>query len=899
MCRTTVSMRIVMAVFALTVSAFGQEKPELFVQTGHIGPVTAIACTPDGKYCISYCPNSVTMMSRQAALKLWDVQSGRGIKTLFTESAIGMVFIDLSPDGIHVVVLVRSQIEAGYGTLQIINTVTEETKTLVIRDKKGGFEPVTATISVDNKTVHVLYSNSFLAKSVLKSFDIATGKELETITGGVYVQNFMPPGSRFYLRYDQDLDQYSRAKVLPYWLSALAGGKKTKKVQLNLSDLPAPRAAFSHDGHYGVLISNGTMYFVDCAEGTMNTIATTESQELFDISPDGRYLLTYVPAKAIRIFDSFAGKNIQTIAGSFQSAIFSPNGNTILTGDKAGDVCLYDITSGQRTRSFGTKPRQQNMMAISFDRYMLSLSTIGAESTWDWFVWDLQKASLLKAIHFKGNIQQVLPYADIGSLNKESATAQIMVAMGSTSANKTYTASFSEAAQGVQVLDANTKKEIARCTIFDDGEWIIMTPEGYFNASANGAKHINVRAGRAVYSVDNFYEKFFNPAYVASVLQGRKVEAVADIRKGFALPPQVTITSPAPNTELTSDVVTITISAKDMGGGIDEIRLYQNEKLISEDQRGMKNIGTMGETVIKSYQVTLLSGINTFRALAFNRERTESNPDEIKVDLKAAQAASDLYLFAIGINEYKNGKYNLNFGKSDAMAFLNMVVQKSRTIFKKAFEYQLYDGEATRPAIEAIFRTIAATAKPQDAFVFFYAGHGVMSEGSEAVPSDFHLIPADVTQLYGNDPMLAAKAISAAQLKTFCTTIKAQKQLVVLDACQSGGAVASFAATRGASEERAIMQLARSAGTVLLASTGTDQFATEFATLAHGVFTYALLQGLNGDADGGNPKDGKITVKELEAYLNDQVPELTKKYRGTAQYPNSCARGQDFPLGVK
>lgn len=130
------------------------------------------------------------------------------------------------------------------------------------------------------------------------------------------------------------------------------------------------------------------------------------------------------------------------------------------------------------------------------------------------------------------------------------------------------------------------------------------------------------------------------------------------------------------------------------------------------------------------------------------------------------------------------------------------------------------------------------------------------------------------------------------------STVNAQKQLVVLDACQSGGAVTSFA-TRGASEERAILQLARSAGTVLLASTGTEQFATEFSTLAHGVFTYALLQGLNGEADGGNPKDGKITVKELEAYLNDQVPELTKKYRGTSQYPTSYARGQDFPLGVK
>lgn len=103
---------------------------------------------------------------------------------------------------------------------------------------------------------------------------------------------------------------------------------------------------------------------------------------------------------------------------------------------------------------------------------------------------------------------------------------------------------------------------------------------------------------------------------------------------------------------------------------------------------------------------------------------------------------------------------------------------------------------------------------------------------------------------------------------------------------------------RGASEEKAILQLARSAGVVVMASTGTEQFATEFAQLGHGAFTYTLLKGLDGEAD-GSPKDGKITVKELEAYLGDKLPEITKQYRGAAQYPNSYARGQDFPIGVK
>ena len=102
----------------------------------------------------------------------------------------------------------------------------------------------------------------------------------------------------------------------------------------------------------------------------------------------------------------------------------------------------------------------------------------------------------------------------------------------------------------------------------------------------------------------------------------------------------------------------------------------------------------------------------------------------------------------------------------------------------------------------------------------------------------------------------------------------------------------------GPAQEKAIAQLARSTGTTVLASAGTEQFAVEFKQLRHGVFTYALLQGMSGAADGGRPPDGKITVKELEAYLNDEVPKPTQRYRGKQQWPTSYSFGQDFPVGV-
>ena len=173
---------------------------------------------------------------------------------------------------------------------------------------------------------------------------------------------------------------------------------------------------------------------------------------------------------------------------------------------------------------------------------------------------------------------------------------------------------------------------------------------------------------------------------------------------------------------------------------------------------------------------------------------------------------------------------------------------------------------------------------------------GVMSESDEKNPADFYLVPYEVVRIYGDDGGLTSKGLSARALRELLKNVRAQKQLIILDACESGGALETIA-MRGASEEKAIMQLARSAGVAVLAAAGQDQVATEFGKLGHGVFTYALLKALSGEADGA-PKDGKITIKELEAYINDQVPELTKLYRGKRQDPNSWTRGQDFPIAV-
>ena len=299
----------------------------------------------------------------------------------------------------------------------------------------------------------------------------------------------------------------------------------------------------------------------------------------------------------------------------------------------------------------------------------------------------------------------------------------------------------------------------------------------------------------------------------------------------------------------------------------------------------------------REFNVVLAPGTNDFMACALSADRIESPSAFVTVVRRAPTPQFTLHLLAVGINRYLNSRYNLNYGRPDAEAFVRLLTQHGRGIYRAIRTYEVHDADATRANVAARLADVADSASEDDVFVFYYAGHGVMSEGSPAVPPDFYLAFHDVTQLYGRDELLRERGLSAGELKEWCTRIPAQKQLLILDACQAGGAVDTFA-FRGAAEQKAIAQLARSVGIIVLASSGTEQFASEFEELGHGGFTYALLEGMQGHADGGRRPDGKITVKELEAYIGDKVPEITRRFRGTPQFPNSYARGNDFPLVV-
>ena len=468
---------------------------------------------------------------------------------------------------------------------------------------------------------------------------------------------------------------------------------------------------------------------------------------------------------------------------------------------------------------------------------------------------------------------------------------------------------FSESG-AIKFLDVTNEEEVLRLYIFEDESWVAYTPEGLFDGSQEGWDKVAFINGQKTIPLESVFDQFYTPRLVNQVLANVSFKSEIDI-ESIASPPTVTIqyqkgtrnlyveddTSEA---EITVDTETGTIllEANPNEDAIQEIRLYQNGKLVGNNTRNLFVEDDVNQDPNrKELQISLIPGLNEFSAVAINSQGTESVPKKLNVNYMPSQQSLikpqgiQAHILVIGIDEYQNPKYNLNYAVADATGFQNSLQEGLINITSKTHVYFIKNKEAIRENIVMKLNEIAAVANPQDIFIFYYAGHGVVLPGNK---QEFYLVPSDVTQLYGDDGAIQQKGISASELKKIASGIVAQKQLYLLDACQSAGALTTLA--RGAAEEKAIAQLARSTGTHWLTASGSQQFATEFDELGHGVFTYALLEALSGKADSG---DQRVTVNELKAYLESRVPEISEKYKGSPQYPSSFGFGQDFPVSVQ
>ena len=628
-----------------------------------------------------------------------------------------------------------------------------------------------------------------------------------------------------------------------------------------------------------------------------------------DFSPDGNWIAVGSWDGLVRIWDVRTGKLIQAIRAHNDAAPysvqFSHNGLYILSGGLDGKLKVFEIDSGLEVRELiGHTDVVSSIRRHPDGKLMISTSWDGRVKIWD--IGTGMQVSRFTAHDTKvqaldidatgkyivtgadDNTAKLWDLADCKLITTFIGHAGTVSSVNISPDGKMLITGSHDGT--IKIWDLKTGKELLTFIFIGEDDWLVKTKEGFFDASEGARKSIFFVKGTQIYNIDQFFEEFYRPGLINEVFRtGGQLNSEANIVKRLdeSPPPTVSIVSPANNDTTRSSKIPVVVRFINNGGGISEIRVQNNGKSLPIDNSSLLQSGGQARYLSKTIDVDLVTGENKILISAYSFGRIESRPDTITIYNKGPERVINCYLVAIGINEYKNPALDLNYARADAEAFCNTIKDKGKSLFKKVEIHELVDTEATKKNILSLMDELSRIIRPEDVLLFYYAGHGSMVENK------FFFIPTESVSLYQED-RLNKESIYAGLIQEKLKNIPALKQIVILDACQSGGST-EILAQRGASEEKALAQLSRGSGVHVLAASGSEQYAAEVSELGHGVFTYILLDALHGGADGA-PKDGNVTVFELKAYLNDQVPELTEKYKGTPQWPYTFSIGNDFPI---
>ena len=124
-----------------------------------------------------------------------------------------------------------------------------------------------------------------------------------------------------------------------------------------------------------------------------------------------------------------------------------------------------------------------------------------------------------------------------------------------------------------------------------------------------------------------------------------------------------------------------------------------------------------------------------------------------------------LFILSMGINQYENSAYNLKCAKNDAISFAKSFEKSANTLFSDIYSFTLLDKDVTKENVALKIKEMQQKMGPEDVFVFYYAGHGMMYENSGSERNDFYLIMSDITNLYGDKSTLDHKGMSAYVLR--------------------------------------------------------------------------------------------------------------------------------------
>ena len=813
---------------------------ELRQFTGHDHSVNSVAFSRDGR--------KVLTGSADKTARLWDAASGRELRQ-FTGHTGSVSSVAFSPDGRTVLT----------GSEDVTARLWDAVSGVELRQFRGHTDIVwSVAFSPDNRTV-LTGSRDKTARL----WDAVSGRELRQFTGHTEMVRSVAfsSDSRMVLT-------GSRDKTARLWDAE--SGRELRQFTGRISSVNS--VGFSPDGRTVLMGSaDNAARLWDAASGRELRRLSGHSRWVKSaaFSPDGRTVLTGSGDKTARLGDAASGRELRQFTGhteSVSSVAFSTDGRMVLTGSADKTARLWDAVSGVELRQF--TGHTESVLSVAFSPDGRTVLTGSSDITAR--LWDAASGSELRQFTRPDGWMESVAFSPDGR-----------------------TALTGSSDRTARLWDVASGTELASMIAFADGEWLTITPEGFFSASEHGTEVLSVVRGYDVWAIDQFYQSLYRPDLVREKLAGdprglvREAAAKLDLGKVIASgnAPSLRLISPTVEAIATSQQVSAEVELTERGGGIGRVEWRVNGVTVGIET--LPVLPAAGQTLKLTRSLTLAAGNNTIEVVAYNKANLiASVPAGVTVAAQGAapttgpDGAQRLFVLAAGSDDYADKRFQLQYSVPDAKAIAQAFVDSGKGLYESVEVKVMSNADATGDKLDAAFQELSKKIQPTDVFVLYLAGHGKTVDGRYYfVPQNFK-IDGELTTAKINTAVIA-QGISQEQWQRWFSLIPARKSMILFDTCESGTLTGDEGLTKALEQGAANDRLAQATGrSIMTASSGSTEAFEGFR--GHGLFTYNLLDALErGDGD----NNGTIEVSELATYVYSQVSSISERVFRQRQEP--------------
>lgn len=913
-------------------------KKQLKLLSGHTGPVDSIAYSPDGSLLatasredktvrlwqvstgrilhtssstggqVAFSHDGLTLVSRdEGGICIWDVRTGQKLRTIKADGAFA-----LSPDGQWLAV----------GHENIIK-LWEFSTGREVRTFPGNTSPVrTLTFKQDGKNLL-----SLTGGDEFRVWDIDRGTQRRVGEIGLeYVDavGFNAKGHEIAWRSNNaEVELWNltegrallslsgtAAPITEEWAAAsiavsrsgrlLAAGNWQGVIQV--WDVEANRQK-------RVILPMGRALDVDKTRAMAEREPERTAQFLaygavwaLAFSPDDQLLASVSGDNVVRIWDVNTGRELHALQARdilakgipigrvCRSLTFSPDGRRLAAGYFLENLKVWDVATGRELALFDNRlPRRSSwdsdvaytsaVTALAFSpdgRYLASAGHYGAAIN----LWDMESQPPAKVRTLTGHTDGV-------------NTVEF-------SPNGAYLVSGSVDGSA-RVWEVKSGELLAtHVFIRDTDDWLVVTPDGLFDGTADAMRQVSWRAEglTGVVTLDAFFNDFYYPGLLTDIMQGNRPRARVDIATLLQLPGLRPM----------------------MQQGLARIDNRDGKLVLCLNEKPTARPRVYGDSLSLSFNPSDVTFHKEDSACPWRKELTEREyvaaraPVSVKAETlkpaydgaKSETAQATLHVLTIGVGAYDLKTSGFNplpasvSGAKEVEKFFLSQKSKGDKLYRDIRIWNgLYDEGATLEVIRHRLAEMAKEVKEDDIVFLFLSGHGIVPAGQEM----FYFAPINMR---GHSPQEQKETgLNTAMIAEAIREMGSRRVVLIIDACQSGGVIESLAKI---SEVKVKVETQRArleksegrdehehgVGIYVIAAATPLQEAVQ-PKVGNGALVATLLEAM---MVAGQNQGGKVWMRDVVDYVQRQLPKISKEF-GQSHTPMIVSIGLDFPIASR